>query len=262
VLGPVIGGAVTATAGAPAALFIDVASFMICAALLLDLHPHVEEAAGDSVRARLRAAWEHINEAPALRGLLVAYGVALVFLESAAPIEVTYAKTTLDVGDRGFGLLLTTWGLGALLGSLVFARAMKRSLGALLGAGALGISLAYLGFAAAPALVPACMAALVGGIGNGLEVPSAISLVQRLTPTRLHGRMMGAVESLDALCLAVGLPLGGALTALTSPRLAFLTVGAGAAAASIALFRVSRERRDAGAADEQRAYRAPASTAP
>ena len=241
VLGPAIAGAVVAAAGAPAALFIDVGSFLVCGALLLDLHPHVEEAEGNSVRARLRAAWRHINEAPTLRGLLLTYTIALTFLETAAPIEVTYAKSTLRVGDRGFGLLLTMWGAGAVLGSLIFARSLRRSLGAMLSAGGFAVGVAYLGFAAAPSLAVACIAALVGGIGNGVEVPSLISLVQRLTPQRLQGRMMGAVESLDALCLAIGLPLGGALVALSSPRLAFVVVGLGATISAAALFRVSRE---------------------
>jgi hypothetical protein len=253
VLGPAIAGAMVAAAGAPAALFVDVGSFLVCGALLLDLHPHVEEAEGNSVRARLRAAWRHINEAPTLRGVLIAYGVALVFLESAAPIEVAYAKATLRVGDRGFGLLLTAWGVGAVLGSVVFARALRQSLGALLGAGGFAIGLAYLGFAAAPSLTLACIAALVGGVGNGLEVPSLISLVQRLTPQRLHGRLMGAVESLDALCLAIGLPLGGALVALSYPRLAFLVVGLGGTTASVALFRVSRGGPEHTAGDRERA---------
>jgi MFS family permease len=240
VLGPVLAGALVATAGAPAALFIDVGSFLICGALLTDLHPHVEEAEGNSVRARLHAAWRHINEVPMLRSVLLAYGVALVFLEAAAPIEVTYAKATLHAGDRGFGLLVTTWGFGSVLGSVVFARSLKRSLGAMLSVGAFAIALAYLGFAAAPSLALACVAALTGGIGNGLEVASVVSLVQRLSPQRLYGRMMGAVESLDALCLALGLALGGVLTALTSPRLAFLVVGLGGTATSIELFLVSR----------------------
>jgi MFS family permease len=239
VLGPVLAGVVVAAAGVPAALWIDTGSFLICAVLLIDLHPHVEEA-GDSVRARLRAAWQHINEAPSLRGLLLAEAVALIFFESAAPIEVTYAKATLHAGDRGFGLLLTAWGAGAVLGSLVFARSLRRPLGAMLSAGAFAIGLAYVGFAAAPSLTLACLAALVGGVGNGVELPSLISLVQRLTPPHLHGRLMGAVESLNSLCVAIGLPLGGALVALSSPRVAFLVVGIGTTATSAALFSVSR----------------------
>ena len=239
VLGPVIGGAVVAAAGAPAALFIDVGSFLICGALLIDLHPHVEEAGGTSVRARLLTAWRHINDAASLRGVLIVEAVALIFFESAAPIEVTYAKATLRAGDRGFGLLLTMWGLGAVLGSLVFARSPRRPLGLMLSAGALAMGVAYFGLAAAPSLALACVAALVGGIGNGVELPSLNSLVQRLTPQPLHGRLMGAVESLNALCVAIGLPLGGALVALSSPRVAFLVVGLGGTAASVALFRVT-----------------------
>jgi MFS family permease len=240
VLGPVLGGIVVASAGAPAALFIDVGSFLICGALLVDLHPHIEEA-GDSVRARLRAAWRHINEAPSLRGLLLADAVALIFANSAGPIEVTYAKATLHAGDRGFGLLLTAWGAGAVLGSLVFARSLRRPLGALLSIGTLAVGLAYVGFAAAPSLGLACLAALVGGIGNGVELPSLFSLVQRLTPQHLQGRLMGAVESLTALSVAIGLPLGGALVALSSSRVAFLVVGLGTIGASIALLRISRK---------------------
>jgi Major Facilitator Superfamily len=239
VLGPAIAGAVVAAAGAPAALFIDVGSFLIGGALLIDLHAYVEEVEGNSVGARLSAAWRYVSQAPVLRGLLLMYAIALVFLESAAPIEVDYAKTTLRAGDRGFGLLLTSWGIGAVLGSVIFARAMRRPLGALLGAGAFGIGLAYLGFAAAPSLALACAAALVGGVGNGLEVPSLMSLVQQLSPQRLHGRLLGGVESLDAFCLAVGLPLGGALAVISSPREAFLVVGVGATIASAALFRLA-----------------------
>ncbi|HEY2719981.1 MAG TPA: MFS transporter [Solirubrobacteraceae bacterium] len=239
VLGPAISGAIVASAGASAALFIDVGSFLICGALLLDLHPHVEEAAGESVGARLRAAWQHINDVPSLRGLLLLETVALIFFESAGPIEVTYAKATLHAGDRGLGLLLTVWGAGGVLGSLVFARMVKRSLGIMLSAGALAIGLAYVGFSAAPSLGLACGAALIGGIGNGLQWPSLISLVQRLTPPALLGRLMGAVESLGALCLAFGLLLGGGLAALSSPRIAFLVVGLGAIATTAVFLRIT-----------------------
>jgi predicted MFS family arabinose efflux permease len=239
VLGPALGGVVVAAAGASTALFVDVGSFLICAALLLDLHPHVEEAGGDSVAGRLRSAWRHINEAPSLKGLLLAEAVALVFFETGPPIEVTYVKATLHAGDRGLGLLLTAWGTGAVLGSAVFARFVKRPLGGMLGAGTVAIGLAYVGFAVAPSLGLACVAAALGGIGNGLQVPSLISIVQRITPQTLQGRMMGAVESLGALCRAIGLPLGGALVALSSPRTAFVIVGSGAVVTTVALMRLS-----------------------
>jgi hypothetical protein len=61
---------------------------------------------------------------------------------------------------------------------------------------------------------------------------SVVSAVQRLTPHGLHGRMMGALESLSAICPAIGLSLGGSLVALASARGAFLVAGVGAAVAA------------------------------
>ena len=238
VLGPAVGGALVAAAGAPTALFIDAGSFLLGGALLHDLHPHVENAAGDSVRARLEAAWNHINGAPMLRRLFGAELLALLFIESGAPIEVSFVKSTLGAGDRGVGILLAMWGAGGILGSIIFARLVKWPLRLLLSAGALGIAAAYLGLAAAPSLLLACVAGLLGGIGNGMQWPSLISAVQRLTPADLHGRMMGAAESLGALCVAIGLPLGGALVAVSSPRAAFVVVGAGALMGGLALLGV------------------------
>jgi MFS family permease len=237
--GPVLGGIVTAVFGAPAALLVDVASFAICTALLHDLHPHVEEAGGDSVRARLSAAWRHVNEVSTLRALLATEAFALLFIQSAGPIEVLYAKGTLRAGDRGYGLLVTAWGAGAVLGSALFARAARRSLGAILSAGTFALGVAFLGYALAPSLAFGCLAAAVGGVGNTLEWPALISLVQRLTPQPLHGRLMGAVESLSSLCIAVGLMLGGALVSLSSPRTAFLVVGLGTALASVGFVRLT-----------------------
>jgi hypothetical protein len=46
--------------------------------------------------------------------------------------------------------------------------------------------------------------------------------------------MVGAVESLGALCPAIGLLLGGVLVALGTPRSAFLVVGLGATAITVA----------------------------
>jgi MFS family permease len=175
---------------------------------------------------------------PALRAVILIQAVALVFFESAAPIEVAFVKTTLHAGDGGYGLLVTIWGVGVVLGSIAFARSPSRPLGTLVSAGTLAVGLAYVGFAAAPSLALAGVAALIGGVGNGLQWAPLISAVQRLTPPRLHGRVMGALESIGALSPALGLSLGGALVALTSSRLAFLVVGVGAALTAIGFMRV------------------------
>jgi MFS family permease len=234
VLGPVLGGLLTAGLGAPAALLVDAFTFIACGALLKDLHASVEEARAESVRARLTAAWQYVRGTPTLGAILLAQALAFVFFAAGQPIEVAYAKATLEIGDQGFGLLVTVWGAGSVLGATIFARAGQQPLGAMVSAGTLCVGLAYIGFAASPSLVPACAAALVGGIGNGLQWAPLVSAVQRLTPPRMQGRVMGGLESIGALAPALGLALGGALVALSSPREAFLIVGSGAAFTTVA----------------------------
>ncbi len=239
VIGPPIGGVVVAAAGAPTALLLDVGSFLLGAALLADLSlgsTHEET----SVRNRLREAWRHLNDVPPLGSLLIAETVALIFIETGGPIEVTFVKSTLNAGDRGLGVLLAAWGAGSVLGSIVFARLVRRPLGALLCAGTVAIGSAYIALALAPSLALACVAGVLGGIGNGLQWPALISAVQRLTPQHLQGRLMGGVESLGALCISLGLPLGGVLVAVSSPRSAFALVGAGALLATVPLARAVR----------------------
>ncbi|HWX98270.1 MAG TPA: MFS transporter [Solirubrobacteraceae bacterium] len=238
-LGPVLGGVLVAAAGAPVALLVDAASFLVCAAMVMHLRPQAGLAESASVRDRLRAAWEHIDSVPALKLLLLAEGLALVFFAADGSIEVPYAKVTLLAGDRGYGLLLTVWGLGVVAGSLAFARAVRRPLGVTLSAGTLAVGLAYIGFAAAPSLAVACVAGFVGGLGNGVQWASLLSAVQQLTPQRLHGQLMGAVEAIGAFCPGMGLLLGGALVAIGSPRSAFLVVGVGAAAMTVAFVRLA-----------------------
>jgi MFS family permease len=237
-IGPALGGVLVHTIGGALALVIDAGTFYLCAALLLGVRSHVGEGGEDSVRSRLLAAWQHIWEVRPLRVLLLTEAVAVVVFASVEPVEVIYAKSTLHAGDVGFGALMGIWGVGAALGAIVFARRVHRPLVPLLAGGTLLVGIAYLGFAAAPTFAVAAVAALVGGTGNGLQWPSLLSAVQLLTPSALHGRLMSAVGSLNALCPAIGFMLGGAVVALGSTRLALTLAGIVATLATLAFVRL------------------------
>lgn len=237
-VGPAIGGALVHVVGGPVALLIDSVTFLTCAGLLLRLSTHIAETSGDSIRTRLLAIVQHMRAVPTLRALFFTEAIAMVFFASVEPVEVLYAKSTLNAGDLGFGLLVATWGVGAALGAVVFARSVRRPLGPMLTGGTLLVGLAYLGFAVAPTLAIACGSAVVGGIGNGIQWPSLISAVQQLTPAALQGRLMSAVGSLNALCPAIGFILGGSIAALSSPRVAMAVAGAVATLATFAFLRL------------------------
>jgi hypothetical protein len=236
---PAVVGVLVERAGAPTALLVNTATFAVCALLLAGVRPHTEGAVGGTVRARLLTGWRYLSAPSPLRSLLLTEAVAIVFFASVEPVEVLYAKQTLAVGDRGYGVLVDAWGVGMVLGTVVFARAVRRPLGPQLLIGTLLVGLAYLGFAAAPTLPLACAAAIVGGAGNGVQWPAVISAVQQLTPPALHGRLMSAVESIGALCPAIGFALGGAVTALSAPRVAMLMAGVAATAITFAFVRLA-----------------------
>jgi MFS family permease len=143
------------------------------------------------------------------------------------PIEVIYAKDTLGAGDFGYGLLLASWGVGMVLGSLVFAAARRAPLPILLFFSTLAVGAGYLGLAVAPTLAAACAASVLGGGGNGVQWVTAISAVQELTVGEMQGRVMSVLESVGAAMPGVGFLLGGLIAANQSPRATFLVAGAG-----------------------------------
>jgi MFS family permease len=246
--GPVLGGIATAALGGGDTLLLDAASFIACGLLLLDLRPPVEQAREEGVRARLLAGWRHITGVAALRVLFVAQAFALAFIQAGGPIEVVYTKGTLHAGDAGYGLFVTVWGAGSMLGSVLFSRA-KGSLHLLLTIGILTLSGAFVWFWAAPSFATACAGAFLGGVGNGITIPALMSAVQRSTPRHLQSVVIGATESLISVTLAGGLALGGGLVLLTSTRTTFLTLGLGAAVAAVLFLRAARDTDSAGSGD-------------
>jgi MFS family permease len=227
-IGPAIAGVVVAGFGVQTALLLDAVSFYAIAWILLTAGP-LPQAAPDSARMRdrVQAGISYIRESPALRTLLYGEGIVFVFFAAVIPVEVIYAKETLSAGDSGYGLLLASWGIGMVLGSLVFAALRRASLAYLLLFSTLTVGAGYLGMAAAPALAAACVAAMVGGAGNGVQWVAMVSAVQELTATNMQARVMSVLESLGAAMPGVGYMLGGLISNAAGPRVAFLVAGVG-----------------------------------
>lgn len=227
-LGPAFAGLIVAGFGVPTALLLDALSFYAIAWILFTAGemPRAEPEPGH-LRQRLRAGIAYIREKRTLRNLLLAQGAAFVFFAAVIPVEVVYAKETLGAGDAGYGLMLAAWGAGMVIGSVVFAAVRKASLALLLLFSTLAVGAGYVGLAAAPTLVLACVASAVGGTGNGVQWVTAVSAVQELTVPGMQARVMSVLESIGAATPGVGFALGGLIAAFVSPRAAFLVAGLG-----------------------------------
>jgi hypothetical protein len=235
--GPVAAAVLVATAGTPVALWVDAASFALIAVVLAtgrELPAGAPEDGEVRWAARVRAGLAAVRDEP-IRTLIAAQAIAFVFFFLVIPIEVVYAKETLDAGDLGYGALLTAWGVGMVLGSWVFARLRHRSTRALVVGSTALVGAGYLGMAVAPGIALACVASIVGGTGNGVQWVSVLTAVQEALPDALQARVVGLLESTAAAAPGVGFLLGGALTAVWSPRLAYLVAGVGVLAVATAM---------------------------
>lgn len=227
-LGPALAGAAVAWQGAPTALLIDAASFLLTAAVMATapgLRVEIDRTAGFA--GRLRGGLRVIRDHSAVRRLFVAIGLAMMLGSIVIPIEVIFAKATLHAGDRGYGFLLGAWGVGMIVGGAGFAVATEMSLIGLLGAGALLTAAGYTGLALSPTLLVACACSALGGVGNGVSWIAAVTAVQERIPISTQSGVMSVLEGLNQVMPAAGFVVGGALTAASSPRVAYAVSAAG-----------------------------------
>jgi MFS family permease len=242
-VGPALGGLVVAGFGIQSALLLDALSFLLIAGVMLAGPLPRAEPDDGSWRGRLRAGLVYINSRAPLRRLLMAEGAAIVFFAAVIPIEVIYAKSTLGSGDSGYGALVASWGIGMVLGSLVFAAVRSTRLQLLLVFSTVAIGAAYLGLAAAPTLLAACGISVVGGVGNGVQWVSTVSAIQEMTRSAMQARVMSVLESTSAAMPGLGYLVGGLVVAGHSPRTAFLVAGAGVlAVVALAIPSLARTR--------------------
>ena len=243
--GPLLAGVLVAAAGTSAALWVDAASFAAIALLLATARTLPVGSTDESEAGwwqRMRAGLVAVREEP-IRTLIAAQTVAFIFFFLVIPIEVVYAVDSLDAGNVGYGALLAAWGVGMVIGSGVFARMRNRSTRALVFASTLCVGIGYLGLAAAPGIVLACVASVVGGTGNGVQWVSVLTTIQEAVTEALQARVVGLMESMAAAAPGVGFLLGGVLTTAWSPRLAYLVAGVGVVAiAFVVLHRIAPSR--------------------
>jgi hypothetical protein len=84
--------------------------------------------------------------------------------------------------------------------------------------------------AASPTLVASVAAMFLVGVGNSLVDINAYTIIQRMAPTDVMGRVFGALESIAIAGMALGAVLMPVLIELAGVRGGLLIIGAGVAA--------------------------------
>jgi predicted MFS family arabinose efflux permease len=235
--GPAIGGVVVAAGGTVAALLVNCGLFAAISVVLvtavgLPSESHEKEPSA----GRLRAALAHVRQNYAQRWLLLLQLGGLIAFTISIPVEVVYAQKSLHAGAAGYGALLSGWGVGAMIGSAVYARWRRRSVRALMALSGIVLTLGFTLMASASSIVLAVIGAGLGGMGNGIGSVAARTALQEHTAQRWMGMVMSLNEAIGQAAPGVGILIGGVITALANPRAALAIAGAGSLAFTIAVW--------------------------
>jgi len=236
VAGPAIGGIIVGIWGVAPALVGDAASFLL-SALLIGL-ARVPQEAREVGRLDLRATWTEMVEGvgyirrqveikAAVVGLLAVMG----FAGMINVVEIYFAKDVLHAGDQGFGYMISGWGIGMVLGSLILGlvktswRPVTVFLTAVLlqgfGVGMVGLT---------HHLYTALVFLFIGGFGNGAQGVAALILIQQEAPDQIRGRVLATRRTMAYTGWVLSMAVGGLLAEVMSLRLIYIVCGLGHAA--------------------------------
>ncbi len=224
--------------GPAPAFWVDAATFLVSASILLGLPtflPRVdgEEPFWDRVRAGIRHLWYH----PTLRWTVGTLSTAAAFGSVESVLGVVLALKVLQVGSKGFGILEATIALGSVLGTLSVAhltRNLSRERLFLWSLLIFGLFEASVG--AFPYFRWVLIAYFITGYLNLAFVIPARSLLQVHTPMELRTRVFAAFNVVIHAAVLLGTLLGGALEGpLGAPRV-FLGAGLGVALVACLVF--------------------------
>jgi len=226
-LGPLLGGALAASGGTHVALLIDAASFAVVALVALVLRPRPAPARDHADLGRARDGIVFLLRDRVLALVISVAFVSLLFMTASATAEVFFATDVLGAGDLGYGLLMTAWTAGMVLGAITLPRRVPAAAAATVALVAIAVQGAGLalptlwlsvGFAAA--------AYVVGGSAQGLKNVLIRTLIHERVPERLHGRAYAAYNGLRNGAELVALAGGGLLVSAIGARWTLLLAGA------------------------------------
>ncbi|MFC4055001.1 MFS transporter [Actinomadura syzygii] len=220
---------------------VNAVTFVVAALLVASMRPvpvepvqRTRRALRTEIAEGVRWLWSH----ELLRTLAVAMGVANLAFCGAFSVFVLYAEERLGLSPVGYGFLLTTFGIGGLVGTAVADRLRRRFGAAALLRGGLVVEAAtHLTLALTTRAWLAAAILVVFGVHTMVWGVISATVRQRATPNHLLGRVTSVYSLIDASGAATGMLLGGLAARAVTITTPFWLAGALTAAVVLASWR-------------------------
>nr|AKG47142.1 putative transporter [uncultured bacterium] len=239
-IGPLLAAALLPLIGIPGVLLVDAASFAVSALLLARLPAlppsDATRQAGSTLVREARQGIAYIWSTRAVRVIVLGF-CAVVAANGIDDVALLVLATdTFRAGESAVALLLGAVGVGLLVGYAVLAGAGNRlSMLALLIAGFAVSSVGNLLTGLAWAVAVAFALQAVRGIGIAAMDAASNTLLQRLVPDAMLGRVFGNLYGGIGVAAAFSYLVGGVLLDATSAPTTLVVAGAAGTLATLAV---------------------------
>jgi len=236
-VGPALGGLLVASVGVDTAFLADAVTYLISAVLLSTVslpRPRRESEEEEGFVRELRSGFGYLIGAPVPLAIVLGAFLTILTINATVPAEVFLAKETFGAGDAGYGLLVSLWGGGMVLGSALMALLGDRvSLVLLYFLSIFVGALALAGTGLSPAFVLALGALTVEGAATGIDNVATDTILQKQVPEAYLGRVFSIRLLGYSVGEALAYPVGGLLVDAVGPRSTYLLAGIATAAAGL-----------------------------
>jgi MFS family permease len=236
--GPGLAGLVIAVAGVATAFLLDALSFLgvIFVIFAWKRPARKSKLPVETLSEASWAAIRYVRYSPEIRTLLLRSGTVIFFASSFWALLPTVAKQ-LSKSAVGYGLLLGSFGVGAVLGAIVLQRSKsKLSTETVISTATAVFGAVLLSTAILQNLALLCALMLFGGAAWTVFMSLFNTMVQKLAPDWVRARVLAAYLFVFQGSVAIGSALWGYAAEHTSVRLSLVVAGIGIGACLLLQF--------------------------
>ena len=224
-LGPLLGGVLVASVGAPWVFVGNAITYLVSVALVASVRADFAdpERNADQVEEHkgLAAGFRFIRRDRVLLCLLVSWAVFILGMASTLVADPVLADE-FGWGSLGYGLLTSCWGGGTILGAWLGRNVRQDQEAVWLVGGSAVIALTGFGVFFSPWFWLVLVLVALFGLADGPTQVAEQNLLQRRTPDVVRSRVMGAWEAANHLALVIAFVIGGAVVPIIGPKAAYL----------------------------------------
>jgi MFS family permease len=228
-VGGPLGGVLVAELGATTALWLNAASFVVSAAIVVGAVPRARREVDAEPPGRfiadlaegMRFIWGH----RLVRAIVVTV-LLTNFLDAPDPVVMPVFAREAYGSATDLGVMYGVLGGAGLVGSLAYSALGHRLPRRLTFVGCFAVvPLNYLVLSTLPPLPAALVALAVVGIAAGPLNPLLFTVASEVVPTRLRGRVFGATRAGAWAAIPLGILLGGIVVETIGVATTFLGIG-------------------------------------